>query len=244
MAWPCSLRIDSGWNCTPSIASPRWRKPMISPSSVCAVTSRVGRQRGAFDGQRVVADDVEAFGKAPEHTEPVGADRAGLAVHLHLRPHDLAAQRRADRLVAQADAEQRQLAGEVADGLDADARLGRRAGAGRQHQMVGPQVGDALHRDLVIAEHAHVLAEFTEVLHQVVGEAVVVVDHQQHDQNPSSTSSAARISARALCSVSLHSISGTESATTPAAACTYSVWSLTMPVRMAMATSMSPAKLR
>ena len=63
-------------------------------------------------------------------------------------------------------------------------------------------------------------------------------------QKPSSTSSAARISARALASVSFHSSSGTESATTPAAACTYSVPSLTMPVRMAIATSMSPAKLR
>ena len=47
-----------------------------------------------------------------------------------------------------------------------------------------------------------------------------LLDHQEHDQNPSSTSSAARNSARAFCSVSAHSFSGTESATTPAAACT------------------------
>ena len=37
---------------------------------------------------------------------------------------------------------------------------------------------------------------------------------------------------------------GTESATTPAAACTYKVSALMMPVRMAMAKSISPAKLR
>ena len=47
-----------------------------------------------------------------------------------------------------------------------------------------------------------------------------LVDHEQHDQNPSSTSSAARSKARAFASVSCHSSSGTESATTPAAACT------------------------
>ena len=35
-----------------------------------------------------------------------------------------------------------------------------------------------------------------------------LVDHQQHDQNPSSTNSAARIKALAFASVSLHSISG------------------------------------
>ncbi len=38
--WPCSVRIDSGWNCTPSTASVLWRTPMISPSSVQAVTAR------------------------------------------------------------------------------------------------------------------------------------------------------------------------------------------------------------
>jgi hypothetical protein len=40
-AWPCSVRMDSGWNCTPSTAKARlWRTPMISPSSVQAVISR------------------------------------------------------------------------------------------------------------------------------------------------------------------------------------------------------------
>ena len=43
MAWPCSVRIDSGWNCTPSMrtscAKPVWRTPMISPSSVQAVSA-------------------------------------------------------------------------------------------------------------------------------------------------------------------------------------------------------------
>ena len=59
--------------------------------------------------------------------------------------------------------------------------------------------------------------------------------------SPSSTSSAARSTARALASVSFHSSSGTESATTPAAACTYRVWPWIRPVRIEMATSMSPA---
>src|SRR5205085_11040624 len=38
-AWPCSVNMDSGWNCTPSTGSEAWRTPMISPSSVHAVTS-------------------------------------------------------------------------------------------------------------------------------------------------------------------------------------------------------------
>ena len=42
IAWPCSLRMDSGWNCTPSSATSRWRTPMISPSPLVAVTTSSG----------------------------------------------------------------------------------------------------------------------------------------------------------------------------------------------------------
>src|SRR5690606_26590397 len=100
--------------------------------------------------------------------------------------------------------------------------------AGRDHQAVHLAGGQALrnlvHGDLVVAHHGDLGAELPQVLHDVEGEGVVVVHHQDFDRGahsrPSSTSSAARNSARALCSVSFHSISGTESATTPAAACT------------------------
>ncbi len=38
-SWPPTVRIDSGWNCTPSTSSSRWRRPMTMPSSVSAVIS-------------------------------------------------------------------------------------------------------------------------------------------------------------------------------------------------------------
>src|SRR5262249_39176908 len=37
LPWP--VRIDSGWNCTPSTGKRRWRSPMISPSSARAEIS-------------------------------------------------------------------------------------------------------------------------------------------------------------------------------------------------------------
>ena len=49
---------------------------------------------------------------------------------------------------------------------------------------------------------------------------------------------------RALCCVSSHSERGSESATIPAAACTFKRRSLTTAVRIAIATSMSPLKPR
>ena len=44
MAWPCSVRMLSGWNCTPSTSRVLWRMPITSPSSVQAVASRQSGQ--------------------------------------------------------------------------------------------------------------------------------------------------------------------------------------------------------
>jgi hypothetical protein len=54
-----------------------------------------------------------------------------LAVHQLLGVHDLAAEGFADGLVAKADAEQRNLAGEFLDRGQRNAGLGRRAGPGK-----------------------------------------------------------------------------------------------------------------
>src|SRR5262249_4251847 len=44
---PSGVSTDSGWNCTPSIGSSRWRTPMTSPSSLRAVTSSASGTRAA-----------------------------------------------------------------------------------------------------------------------------------------------------------------------------------------------------
>ena len=101
-------------------------------------------------------------------------------MHQLLGVDDLAAEGLADALVAEAHAENRHLAGEFLDQRHRDARLVGRARAGRNHDMVGLERRDLLHRDLVVAEYPHLLAQLAEILHQVVGEGIVVVDHQQH----------------------------------------------------------------
>ncbi len=105
------------------------------------------------------------------------------------------------------------------DGLDAAlvAHLGRIGLDARGLLHVAHARDQQRHQHIV--QRIHIAAHIQHVgavLHQVDGLLGAVRAHS----SPSSTSSAARISARALCSVSFHSISGTESATTPAAACT------------------------
>src|SRR5262249_24734147 len=41
-ALPCSVRIDSGWDCTPSTKPLRWPTPLIAPSAVQALRGSLG----------------------------------------------------------------------------------------------------------------------------------------------------------------------------------------------------------
>src|SRR6185312_14156492 len=47
-SWPWRVRIDSGWNCTPSTVSALWRSPMISSNepSACSVHAVISRHSG------------------------------------------------------------------------------------------------------------------------------------------------------------------------------------------------------
>ena len=108
---PAAVRTDSGWNCTPSAGSSRWRTPMTtSPSH-----RRRPRARRAGRGrrQRVVAADGQRARRAREDRPAVVLDLAGLAVHRLVPRTTLPPKACAERLVAEADAEHRDPAGEA-----------------------------------------------------------------------------------------------------------------------------------
>ena len=86
-----------------------------------------------------------------------------------------------DRLMAKADAEQRDSAlGRGGDGVEADAGPVGIAGAGRQHDAIGTQIKRLCHRQCVITFHHDFRAQFAEEMDEVVGETVIVIDQQQH----------------------------------------------------------------
>ena len=138
------------------------------------------RQR-IVDHQAVVARGGERRRQPGEHAATIMADAAGLAVHQPAGALDHAAESLTDRLVAQAHAQQRHArGGGGGDQGQADARLGRRARARRDHQAVwalGQHLGNGL---LIVAVDRHLGAQFPQVLHQVVGETVVIIDHDDH----------------------------------------------------------------
>src|SRR3954451_14302991 len=202
------------------------------------------REGGLLHLQAVIAGGLERVGQAGEDPHVVMADGGGLAVHQPRRPVDGGAERHAERLVAEADAQQRD-AGPCPEELQADPGVLGAAGAGREDDPLGPAGQQRLDALGVVAHHHDLRARPGEHLHQVVGERVVVVDHQDHDRLSSSSASATAVSsAAALFLVSRSSEAGSESATMPAPAVTEVSFSRTTRVRMAMQVSRSPEKER
>src|SRR5438477_2382140 len=133
--------------------------------------------------------------------------------------HYLAPKGGADRLMSEAHAQNGQLAGEVTDQRDADARLVGRAGARRNHNPCRPQPLDISQRHLVVAPHLDGFAQLAQVLCEVVGERIVVVQNKDHLYGYRFVAKrTAASNAAALFSHSWNSSAGSESATTPAPA--------------------------
>src|SRR5690606_8350127 len=96
------------------------------------------------------------------------------------RAHDLRAERRPDRLVAQTHAEDGDLAGKPAYAFHADPRLRRRARPRRDHDALGRQRSDTVEVHLVVPPNDGLRAQLPEELDEVPGERVVIVDDEDH----------------------------------------------------------------
>ena len=160
--------------------------------------------------QRVVAAGDQRARQAGEDRPAVVLDLGVLAVD-RLALDDRAAEGLDQRLVAEADAEHRRAGlGEGADRLDRDPGLGRRAGAGRDDEAVGAALEQLADLGLVVADDLELGPELAQVLDEVVGEGVVVVDDEdaasaQAQSGCSQASSTARKTAFALLTDSLYS---------------------------------------
>src|SRR5215213_4880529 len=130
----------------------------------------------ALDDERVVAARVEAVFEPLEYGLAVVANLGGLAVDWLGRAHDPAAENLADGLVAEADAEDGDVAREVGYQLQRHARVVGHARPRRDDDAVGAYLPfDFAHRDLVVAAHDDLRAQLAEILDEVVRERVVVI---------------------------------------------------------------------
>src|SRR3954467_9084345 len=104
----------------------------------------------------------------------------GLAVHETVGSHNTAAKRFSYGLVAQADAEQGYASRRGADEGNGDACFTWGTRTGRDHDGGRLQGQYLCHRQSVVAIDHRIGAQLTGVLDQVIGEAVVIVEDEEH----------------------------------------------------------------
>lgn len=102
-------------------------------------------------------------------------------MHQMRRATDFRAESRADGLMSQANPENRNFAGKMPDQFDADACILRRTRPGRNYDALGPEIFKFADRDLVVAANLNLGAEFSEILDQVVGKGIVIVENEDHN---------------------------------------------------------------
>ena len=118
------------------------------------VDGQLARDGGAIDGQRVVSRRTHRRRTSDEQPLPAVQDLADFSVHRHARPPDVRAERFADRLMAQADAEERNVA-VGANKLDDTSGAHGRAGTGRDDDRLRFFREQILGIEGIIAHNAH-----------------------------------------------------------------------------------------
>src|SRR5215470_12656484 len=122
----------------------------------------------------------------------------------------------------------------------------RGARAGRNHNALRFSADDFFDGNLVVAMHLDVATKLAEILREVIGEGVVVVEQQNHGRWPEllrlCAASRAVSNARDLFTDSWYSLAASESATMPPPACTCATPFLMTIVRRAIQESRLPAK--
>src|ERR1041384_2602807 len=138
----------------------------------------IRRQRFATNDQRMVTRRFERIWKAFKDSSVAMPHRRSFPMHQSRRGNNFGAENRADALMAETNTEDRHLRSEDANDFVADARILRPAVPGRNADAIWRQLFGFGNRDLVIAFHDYLATKHAEVLGEVVGKRVVVIDDQ------------------------------------------------------------------
>ncbi len=101
-------------------------------------------------------------------------------MHEAVGAHHFTTENVADALVAKTDAEHGDSRSVGQDHLPGDAGFFWGTRARGDHDPAWRECGDVGHGDLVVPEDPRLGSEFPEILHEVVGEGVVVIDDEEH----------------------------------------------------------------
>src|SRR5262245_17780732 len=129
------------------------------------------------DDERVIAAGLKRRLQPREHALTVVHDRRRLAVHRRLRTADRSSVHDPDRLVSKAHTEYRRRRSEAPDDVTRNACIFGPTWTWRDHDLLGGHRANLVDGDLVVAPDTQDRAKLAEILHEVVGERVVVIYH-------------------------------------------------------------------
>src|SRR5471030_1365444 len=138
------------------------------------------RQALCGNDQRMVARHGKGIIQTIKNALSGMTNRRGFAMDGLTRPHHLPTKSLRHGLMPKANAENRQPLSKVGDGRHGNARVVRRAGAGRDHQMGRGQLFNISETELIVTFNQHLGTQLAKILIEVIGKRVVVVDQQQH----------------------------------------------------------------
>src|SRR5688572_4655924 len=134
--------------------------------------------------QRMVSSRGETLRQAFEDGLRIVKDRTRLAMHERGSSNDLSTEDFTDGLVAKADSEDRDALMETLDHVFGNAGIVRSARARRNDNVRRLERLDLIESYAIVAEHAQLVSHLTQVLHKVVGEGIVVINHDDHSSKP------------------------------------------------------------
>jgi len=133
----------------------------------------------ASDDERMIAGRRESIRYACKDTLAPMVYLAKLAVH-RICAHHMATKCLPDGLMAEANAKDGHIASGRFDKLQAYSGLVRIAGTGRQDDTLWMLCKHRRRRDLVVAVNLDLCAKLAEIMIEVIGKTVVVIDQNKH----------------------------------------------------------------
>lgn len=137
-------------------------------------------QAGPIDGKAMIARGDKGIGHATEHTRIGMMYLACLAVHQGLGAHHLASKGLTNGLVAETNAEDRQVGWRMRDEVQTYPGVIRRAGPGRQQNALRSHPQSLFDTEGIITIDAGLRTQLVQIMNEVVGKAVIVIDDEDH----------------------------------------------------------------
>lgn len=163
----------------------KWEMPMLQThnDTVFCPGSALQHIRAGFgvDDETVVAGGHERIRQTGKHAGIFMKHGTQFAVNGLRGPDDVATIDLTDSLMTEADTQDRDMRSGSPNEIAADTSLGRGAGAWGDDDGFRPENNGLLNSQGIVAAYITFSPEFTEIVNEIEGEAVIIVDQQDHD---------------------------------------------------------------